>query len=199
MCSQNMRLWNSVITPVSKSVLLGTIIFWLSACAQSSTPRHPVITEAYISPDPIVGEIVTLHIEVMSGKDEPDVTIAALLPNEINLVEGDLQWHGSLTANQPQVHELSICVLRPGENWRIYLGVSSQLSETSSIGDGDTLNIESTANFARVIPSKDYQFVGPGNPVTAITEAQNATAEALNATPTPIPPTVSAECSGAQK
>ncbi|MCB8990427.1 MAG: hypothetical protein H6664_03655 [Ardenticatenaceae bacterium] len=175
-------------------VSIAFALVWLTACNQ--VPPHPIITDAYISPDPVVGKIVTLHIEVMSGKDAADVTISTLLPDEINLVDGDLEWHGSLKANQPQVHEMSICVLRPGENWRIYLGVASQLSETSSIGDGDILNIESTTDSARVIPSKDYRVTGPGNAVTAIVEAQNATAEAQHATPTPVPPTVSAECSG---
>lgn len=121
----------------------------------------------------------------MSGIDEADVTIGALLPEEINLVAGDLEWHGSLKANQPQKHEMSICVLQPGDNWHIYLGVSSQITETSTTGDGDILNIESTANWARVIPSKDYRVVGrPANAVTAIIEAQNATAEAQDAAPT---------------
>jgi hypothetical protein len=185
---------------MSASLMFGSLVLLitgLNACKR--VPPHPVITEAYIRPDPIVGEIVTLHIEVMSGEDEDDVTIGALLPDEINLVAGELEWHGSLKANQSQAHEMSICVLRPGDNWQIYLGVSSQLSETSSIGDGDILNIESTTDSARVIPSKDYRVVGPGNPVTAIMEAQNATAEAQYATPTPVPPTVSAECSGIQE
>jgi hypothetical protein len=168
-----------------------TIIFiLLTACAAPT--RHPVITEAYIKPDPVVGEVVTLHIEVLSGKDAADVTIAALLPDEINLVAGDLEWHGSVKANQPQTHEMSICVLRPGENWQIYVGVSSQLSETGSIGDSEILNVKSTTDSASVILGKDYRVSGPANALTAIPEAQNAT-------PTPILPTVSEECSGAQK
>lgn len=188
--------WNGLFAFFKLGSLV-LLIIGLNACKR--IPPHPVITEAYIRPDPIVGEIVTLHIEVMSGEDEDDVTISALLPDEINLVDGELEWHGSLKANQPQAHEMSICVLRPGDNWRIFLGVSSQLSETSSIGDGDILHIESNADWARVIPSAKYRGTGSGNPATAITAAQNATAEALNATPTPMPPAVSAECSGVQE
>jgi hypothetical protein len=181
--------WNGLFAFFKLGSLV-LLIIGLNACKR--IPPHPVITEAYIRPDPIVGEIVTLHIEVMSGEDEDDVTIGALLPDAINLVDGELEWHGSLKANQPQAHKMSICVLRPGENWRIYLGVSSKLSETSSIGDGDTLNIESTIDSAVVIPSKDYRVVGPGNLATAFWEVDNVT-------PTPIPPTVSAECSSVQE
>lgn len=189
----------NVITVVRRIVCIILALVWITACAQTPVPRHPMITKAYIEPDPIVGEIVTLHIDVLSGKDEADVTIGALLPDEINLVSGDLEWHGSLKANQPQTHEMSICVLHPGKEWRIFIGLSSQLSETSSIGDTEILNIESTTNSAHVIPSIDYKVVLPANAVTAIVEASIATAEARDAAPTPVPPPVSAECSGAQK
>lgn len=182
-------IWKSLFAFLKFGSLF-LLIIGLNACKR--VPPHPVITEAFISPDPIVGEIVTLHIEAVSGKDEHDATIDILLPEEINLVAGDLGWHGYLTANQPKVHEVSICVLRPGENWHIFIGASSQLSATSSTGDMEILNIESTLSSAHVIRSADYRVTGPGNPATAILEVQNATL-------TPIPPTVSAECSGVQE
>ncbi len=132
----------------------------LQVAAQEDTQmtyRSLAITRATVSPDPIVGQTATLSIEVISPRDEKDVSIDVLLPEEIRLAAGELSWHGSLSANQPQIHEISIIVLQEGD-WRIYLGVSSQLSETSSIGDGDTLNITSMIDSAKVVPSAEYRI-----------------------------------------
>ena len=162
-------------------ITLHSILLWLSAC---TPPRQPLgITALSVSPEPIVGRIATLHIEVMSTHDEPDTRIEITLPAEINLVKGSLTWKGALIANRPQVHELSICVLREGD-WRIFIIPTSQLSPSSSYGDMETLHIRSTVRSAQVIPGSKYRA-----PIW----------QSGFQTPTPAPVTVSPECSENQK
>ena len=161
-------------------ITLHSILLWLSAC---TPPRFPIeLTALSISPEPIVGRVATLHVEAKSDRNEPDARIEITLPAEINLVKGSLTWKGALIANRPQVHELSICVLREGD-WKIFIVPISQLSPSSSYGDMETLNIRSTVRSARVIPGSKYRA-----PIW----------QSGFQTPTPAPVTVSPECLGQQ-
>ena len=163
-------------------IALHSMLFWLSAC---TPPRFPIeLTALSISPEPIVGRLATLHVEAKSDRNEPDARIVVTLPEEIKLVKGSLSWRGSLVANRPQTHELSICVLREGE-WRIWIAAASRLSPSSSYGDSEILNIRSTTQSAQVIPGSKYR--APIWPQFGIE------------TPTPAPVTVSPECSGQQQ
>ncbi len=167
--------------PGIASLLGVTLLVLLNAC---NPPRFPLeITDVSVSPDPIVGQVVTLHVEVTSTRDGPDATILVELPERANLVAGELIWQGSLVANQPKTHELSICVLEEGE-WQIWISAWSQLSETSSYSDYEILNIQSTVNSAQVIPGSEYRITQPPHGYR---------------TPTPVPVTVSPECSGHQE
>jgi hypothetical protein len=138
------------------------------------------IIDVSVSPDPIVGQVTRLHVEVMSTEDEPDATIFVDLPEGVKVVEGDLNWKGSLTANQPQTLEVSICVLYEGD-WRLWIETYSMLAEDSSYEDAETLHIQSTTESARVILGADYTITQPPGGFNM---------------PTPLPVTVSPECSG---
>ncbi len=130
----------------------------LSACTPPGFPLK--LTEISVSPKPVIGQVATLHVEVMSTEDEPDTTILIDLPEGVKLVAGDLTWKGSLVANQPQVHEVSICVLYEGD-WRLRIETHSRLSENSSYQDAEFLHIQSTTESARVIPGSDYRITQP--------------------------------------
>jgi len=161
--------------------ILCLVLLLLSAC---TPPRFPIeITALSISPEPIVGRVVTLHVEAKSDRNEPDARIEITLPAEVSLVKGSLTWKGALIANRPQAYELSICVLREGE-WKIFIGAISQLSSSSSYSDLEILNIRSTVRSAEVIPGSRYRspIWWPGF-----------------RTPTPAPVTVSPECLGNTK
>lgn len=132
-------------------------------------------------PDPIVGQVVTLRVEVLATVDGTDARIDIVLPDEINLVAGDLTWYGDLTANQPQVHEISICVLQPGI-WRIATGTHATFdSKRVGSGDGGDVYVESTANSGRIMSVAEYSTIRP-RPATG------------TATPTPVPFHLSPEC-----
>jgi hypothetical protein len=171
MLNQTNRLWHVI------SICVCAILV-LSACTPPSFPIE--ITVITVSPDPIIGQVATLHVEVMSTEDEPDTTILIELPEGVKLMDGDLMWHGSLTANEVQAHEVSICVLYEGD-WELWIEAHSQLSENSSYEDAETLHLQSTTESARVILGSNYHLTQPPGGFNM---------------PTPLSVTGSPECSG---
>ena len=138
--------------------MLGLLILFLNACTPSTAPLQ--LTDISISPDPIIGQTATLHIEVMSKYDEPDAAIIVDLPPGVKLMDGELLWEGSLTANQPQSHELSICVLYEGD-WRLWMAAQSQIAENGFYGDTETLHLITTGDTVRVVPGGAYRITQP--------------------------------------
>ena len=132
-------------------------LLWLSACG----PQAPLqITDLSVDGEPLIGEVVTLHIEVKSMFDEPDAAIIVDLPPGVKLMDGELLWEGSLRANQPQTHELSLCVLYEGD-WRLNIETYSILSENSSYEDSETLHLITTGDTVRVVPGGAYRITQP--------------------------------------
>ncbi|VAW33782.1 hypothetical protein MNBD_CHLOROFLEXI01-1173 [hydrothermal vent metagenome] len=172
----------------------------LTACRSVSST---IDVKAEIEPEPIVGEIVTLRIEVVSEKFSGDGEINIQMLGEINFVAGSPEWQktlvthetstgsqtleifvwrGHIEANEPQIQEVSICVTQPGE-WGISLNAGTTgLDGGGGDVDGTRLHIISTADSAQVIPSSDYK--GPQRSFSS------------TPLPTPMPVTVSVECSG---
>ena len=151
MLNRNQYAWHAV------SICVCAALF-LSACTPPGFPLK--IRGISVSPEPIIGQVATLHVEVMSTDDEPDATILIELPEGVKLVDGDLMWQGTLTANQPLTHEVSICVLYEGD-WRLRIVAHSQLSEDSSYQDAESLHIQSTTESARAILGSDYRITQP--------------------------------------
>ena len=131
-------------------------ILLLTAC--SIPPSFPLkITDLSAAPDPIVGKVVQLSVEVESSRDEEDVTILIQLPEAIELTSGDLTWNGSLRAGEPFTHEVSLCVLYEGD-WRIDVTAFSRFGPGDTEGDYDTIHFISTAQSGRARPA--YQVGG---------------------------------------
>jgi hypothetical protein len=106
------------------SGILLLLLFFLAACAADPSRTLLKFTEVTISPDPLIGQVATLHLEFISDYDQPLTTVDIYLPEGIKLVKGDLNWKGSLTANQPQTHDISICTEFQG-NYKI--GITGRL------------------------------------------------------------------------
>jgi hypothetical protein len=136
---------------------LALILLLSSACA----PQAPLqITDISVTPDPLIGQTATLHIEVMSKFDEPEAAIIVDLPPGVKLMGGDLLWEGSLTANQPQSHEISLCVIYEGD-WRLNIETYSIQAENSSYSDSETLHLITTRDTVRVVPGGAYRITQP--------------------------------------
>lgn len=147
----------------------------LPACRSvSSTVR----VNGEIQPEPIVGQIATLRIEAVSQKYSGDGLISIIPFNNINIIEGELEWHGPVTAGEPFIYELSFCITQPG-NTGFYMAAAVVEKDTGV----NQLHIVSTADSAQVIPSSEYK--GELQPPQGSTP-----------TPTPEPVLVSSECKG---
>lgn len=170
------------------SLWLGLI---LSACTSSGIPLN--ITSVKVYPEPIVGQIVTLEVKIKSTDDEPYVKFSVDTREEIggkvHLIGGDVNWEGSLVANQPQKLYVQVCVLEEG-SWAVEFFVTAVSPESSmatlSAADGwsgsdlETIQLESTLESGSLIRGHEYTF----------SQEEHARR------PTPRPFTVSPECSG---
>ncbi len=136
------------------------VMLWLPAgCAVP--PTAPLrITDISVAPEPVIGQTATLRVEVMSKYDEPDAAIIIDLPQGVKLMGGDILWEGSLKANQPQTHEISICVPYEGD-WRLWMAAQSQIAENSFYGDTKTLHLIVTGDTVRVVPGGAYRITQP--------------------------------------
>ena len=154
-------------------LVIGLILATLTACESKplevteaeigSAPRgQPLhITSIKIFPEPIVGEIATLEVEVMSTEDEADVKFTVETweesGNKIHLVSGDTGWQGSLAANQPRIFKVKICVMEEG-SWPLELSIISYLPGNYAWSDYETLHLESALDAAKLVGSHDYTF-----------------------------------------
>ena len=173
MLNRTNRLWCIIVIGLCATL-------WLSACGQAGVPLQ--ITNVSVSPEPIVGQVVTLTVEIMSTNDEPDVTFTLTTLEEygtkLHLVSGETEWAGSLTANQPQIFQFSVCAWEEG-SWPIEISAVSRLHDAHNNGwdASEIIHLESSMDSGRLIRGSEYRMTtGP--------------------TPTSHPTTVSPECSG---
>jgi hypothetical protein len=138
----------------------------LSGCTPPTFPLE--ITAITVDPEPLIGETVTVRFEFMSTEDEPDTTLEVVLQDGIKLVNGSLLWQGSLTANQKESHEISICTQFEG-TWRIEGFVWSKQANGGSYQDAEMVVLEVSENAARVIPSSQYEYRVKGEPGEGLT------------------------------
>jgi len=140
-------------------VILAAAALLLTTC--SIPPSFPLkITELSATPDPIVGKVVVLSVEVESSKDEEDVTILIQPPEAIQLIDGDLSWNGSLQAGKPFTYMISLCTLYEGD-WRIHVSVFSQFGPDDTYGDSETMHFISTRQSGEAVPGYAYTIDQP--------------------------------------
>ena len=162
----------------------------LNACTSSASGLPLNIISVKVFPEPIVGQIVTLEVKIMSTDDEPYVKFSVKTGNKVHLIGGDPIWEGSLVANQPQKLQVQVCVVEEG-SWPVEFSASTGSPDnrvaTQSAADGwsgiavETIQLESTLESGKLIRARDYRvYAGEGRP-------------------TPRPFTVSPECSGISK
>ena len=111
-----------------------------------------------ISPEPIVGRAVNYHVEVLAqgqttGSPVPNVTLTITLPSGVQLIEGDLSWHGDIVKGEKITKDLTIRVTTPGE-WVVKAYADTDMGS----GPGHTylsftqaLYITSSADSAEVV------------------------------------------------
>lgn len=150
---------------------LGLIVLALFGCRGSHSSVY--INDVSIAPDPLVGQVVTLSVEAVSEIDAPDASINVVLSDGVNLVSGNLTWHGSLLADQPQTHELSICIPQPGL-WEIITSIGVTLASGSRRADNRFFYIESDTQSAQLLSMEQamttYTQHGVSTPISSSIE-----------------------------
>jgi hypothetical protein len=139
---------------------------------------HPLRVTSSVSPEPRVGQVVNYHIELstLSGK-VPNTTLTITLPSGVELVSGNLYWHGDLTTDQTVTKDLAIRVTSPGE-WIVKAYADTDMG--SSIGHtylsaNQALYITSSTDSAEVVdalkktPTPCGPDIGCGTPLKPIT------------------------------
>jgi len=144
--------------PVKGLGFVALLLWGLAACTPARFPLE--ITALSVSPEPVVGQVVTLRVEIESTSDEDDVTVLIQIPEAVRLMDGTLTWHGSLRAREPKVHRVSVCVLIEGD-WRIGVTAFSRFPEGDSYGDYDTFHLISTGDSGLGVPGHEYRATVP--------------------------------------
>ena len=159
---------------------LGLAFLWfvlLSACSRG--PSSPMKIKMSISPEPMVGRDVNLHIEIISKSPAPNTVLTVTLTSGVELVSGDLNWQGDIEANQTVGVDLVIRVKAEGE-WPISAYAFSSDTPGSRFGFGalKALYIRSSINSAEVIEDVNRETTpipviqyGPGTPRPSTPEA----------------------------
>ena len=117
-------------------------------------PAH--IANVRISDYPVVGQAVMLEVEVTSSQNEPNLQLDLQLPDQIQVIEGNLHWHGSLSANETHHYNLVIVVQEAGFH-HINLGLLSPPTKAKSYIDGVSIFIETNDLEAQIIRGHELQ------------------------------------------
>ena len=147
----------------SSTLLLAGFILALSACAiepsviPSSTltnetetqkanisnlaPSSPIQINLTISKLPLLNEPVDLTCNIASIIDAPNSAAKIRLSKGSDLIRGDLQWQGDLTANTPVSFSFQIVFQETGHH-TIEATVSCKYDERSSYGDLDAIYLD---------------------------------------------------------
>jgi hypothetical protein len=169
---------------LSSRCLWSAIAFGLTLLLLTSCEKKLLYLTSSISPEPIVGRTVNYHVEVRSsGAPVPNVTLTITLPSGVELVHGDLFWHGDLAKDEKIVKDLMIRVTTPGE-WVVKAYADTDLGP----GNGRTylsftqaLYITSSANSAEVVdalkktPTPCGPDIGCGIPLAPISRTPTLT------------------------
>lgn len=156
---------------LNKRWLFGAL-FLLLFCLTACPATLPIeITNITVKPAPLIGQVANVRFEFMSTEDEPDTTLEIVLQDGVKLVSGDLIWQGSLTANQIESHEISICTQFEGV-WRIQGVLWSDLATGGSYEVAESVFLEVSDNTARVLNAYEYSDVAKGlpDPLTPLPE-----------------------------
>jgi hypothetical protein len=99
--------------------------------------------KASISPAPIVGQAVTLRVEITTTRDAPNTTLQMTLPQDIELMSGDANWQGDIKAGESITIDLVIRVNQAGD-YVIDAYAFARTGPDSGFGNGKQVCIVST-------------------------------------------------------
>ena len=108
--------------------------------------------------EPIVGRVVDLVVTIESSTEAPDTWVDLSIPEGIRVVEGAREFGVSLIKGIQFKHVLKIQVTQAGEYPIAAYGFNRYSEEElNGFGDGQTINIISDENSAKVISREDVK------------------------------------------
>lgn len=161
-------------------------IFWLLSVSLILTScRIPEfqIKNVTVYPEPVVGQVVDLHVEITSMREKDLVKLKLEVPPTIHVVSGDTTWQGAMAANQIQSLDVSLCVIQEGSfPMTVYMSSWSS-GGIGTGGNSEIIGIHSTINSGELIRETKEMI------------RYSQTDEATKYS-TPLAITISPECSG---
>lgn len=88
------------VAMVTVVVLLAIIAYLNLSMYQTNKSQPAIKSEIYFSDEPVLGEITELTMKLTSSENVDNVTAQIILPNELELINGNLSWNNNLIANQ---------------------------------------------------------------------------------------------------
>lgn len=132
----------------------------LYGCSTSDPPLH--IRDIRVSPQPAIGKIVTMAVEIENRNPQGyDKIVFELEPTSgILLVDGQKSLNMPIQQGERKTLSIPICVTQEGAQ-KIRLWVSIPLSANSAMTDRDTLNIAIYGTQTYVVKDQDYRGPAP--------------------------------------
>ncbi|TFH32678.1 MAG: hypothetical protein E4G99_12450 [Anaerolineales bacterium] len=146
----------------SISITFIIITTLITACAPSS----PMEIDLEILQDPIVGREVDLSIVLSSSSDAPNTSLEIIIPEGIQIIQGDQELWTSLQKNKKLTYKMKIRVLEEGE-YLISAYAFNRYSDdddSGGFGDGETIYVYSGRNIAQVLSREDIRSQTPIGP-----------------------------------
>lgn len=121
----------------------------------------PLKIMATLSPEPVVGQDVNWHIELLSGQSElPNTKLEIVLPDGVELVSGNLKWNGDIPANGKTLIDLE----------HISKMVSDENNNTSQMNESEVIlkkSIIANQNATVVLQPSKQAFHFPSSAIAA--------------------------------
>jgi len=124
----------------------------------SIKPSSPIQATLSLSDKPVLNTPVTLTLSFKSATDAPNTNAKIELPDGFELVSGDLNWQGDLSADKEQKIEVIFKSTKVGYYQLKGSAISTQGS--SYFGDNDNINIEITPTDAIIGSKSDNNWYG---------------------------------------
>lgn len=170
--------------------LIFLLLMLLSGCTASNEPPFH-IRKLSFSATPVVGKVTDLVIEIANDQNT-DATLVYIWinPSEgVHIInQGALEkdpkngqiyrLKSTVNAKSKATYRVPICVIKEGEQ-RINVNARRILSETSVLGESETINVTNYGTTNRVVSGQDYRY-------TPFPRGYQ--------TPTPLPVTLPADC-----
>ena len=115
-------------------------------------PSSPLQAKLSLSENPLLNKPVTLTLSFKSIIDAPNTFAKIILPNEFEVVSGNLEWKGDLSKDIEQKIETQVKATKVGY-YQLHGSAFSRQGESYYFGDVGTIDVEITPDNA-IIGSK---------------------------------------------